>query len=124
MYGSTKIRSLKHHRKTYACTMNIAEHVHSKWFRKFESSTADDVRMYNEKHQNGTGLNLDVTTDWVEDISRTGQIFPGNPIVRPCIEFVGTERLKKPKIVTSITAHQARIRLSYSQSNAYVGFLN
>ncbi len=29
--------------------------------------------------------------NWMDDMTRTGQIFPGNPVVRPCIDFENGE---------------------------------
>ena len=61
--------------------------VRKNYFTNFSSVSSDDVRCYNEEHWYGFGIDFPTDPNWMKEASRTGQIFPCNPHVRPAISF-------------------------------------
>lgn len=74
-----------------------ADHVCADYAEKFQSRMNADIVSYNQNHRLGNGLDFPTSDDWMLDSLRTGKIFPGNPFVRPCIDFGGTKKAENTR---------------------------
>ena len=94
-FDANKVRILAHE---VANILSHAERVRDEYFWKFSSSAGEDIASYTLTHRSGDALNIEILPGgWMGESSRTGQLFPGNPIVRPCIEFGRTKKAENTK---------------------------
>lgn len=59
----------------------------------FQLKMSASSRDYTDAYSRSSTVLLQPEDDWILDASKTGQIFPGNPIVRPSVSFGGSSRM-------------------------------
>jgi len=87
IYGSEGHDSLRRIAVETACILERAIEVRRNYFHLFSLKQEEDIRTYKYEHMQGEGLEQDMTEDWLLLAAKTGQIFPGHPMVRPSIDF-------------------------------------
>ena len=87
--------------KTLATTVAIivmeAEKVHDKYMWSFQSSMNPAISSYADVHKDGLGLHMPAEEDWMDEACVTGQFFPADPLVRPCIDFGNAKKAENTK---------------------------
>ena len=74
-----------------------AERVSDAYHWKFKTKASSNIEAYNEQHRNGLGMNWVESNNWLDEASRTCQLFPAHPFVWPCIDFGREKRSENLK---------------------------
>lgn len=66
----------------------------SEFFQLFNDNACPAVHGYNFHHQFGAGMTDVSLLNWLKEASRTGELFPGRPEVRPRVDFGRSSRFE------------------------------
>ena len=102
-----------HHLRTLAVRVSDvlfeALNTRASFFNEFDNNQCSDIIEYNSTHRNGSGMSQSKWTDFLSEASKTGELFPGRPQVRPNIDFGATSKAE----------NAASCRKNYSKANSH-----
>lgn len=85
----------------------------------FESNQGEDVRVLNTMHQAGNGIADEADDNCLDETQRTGEYFPGQPQVRPRLEFGAPSRRENACSCRKTIQSQKRILRVFLPCNAF-----
>ena len=73
--------------KAVSGALRRSNEVHIEYFIRFSGKQSGECESCNRQHRTGEGIPLHGTENWLKESQRTGELFPGRPIVRPGLDF-------------------------------------
>lgn len=58
----------------------------------------ESARWYRQTHRDGKGLEFHAMDNWIADAELTGEVFPGRPFVRPCIDLGNSSKIENDRV--------------------------